>query len=370
MPQGEALKKHQLIGAQVSLFTGKVRAYLRYKKIPFDEISATREVFRDVILPRTGVRYIPILISVDDVAVQDSTEIIDHLELRYPAAAVYPTGPVQRLVALLFETYADEWLVIPAMHYRWNVPENRAFAIEEFGRLSVPSATPEEHRTIGEKLAGPFAGALPPLGVSPALVPAIEASYLAFLADFARHLRLVPYLLGTRPSIGDFALYGPLYAHLYRDPASGRLMREHAPEVCAWVERMTNPPTPLEGAFLFDDAVPETLEPLLARMFREQGPVLASTLARLATFTPEGEGALPRSIGRHEFEVEGVRGERAIYPFNAWRFQRARDQYDGLTGEPRDRADALLTKLGGRALLQTQPARRLTRVNNQLRFAP
>lgn len=364
------MKKHQLIGAQVSLYTGKVRSYLHYKKIAFDEILATREVYRDVILPRTGVRYIPVLISVDDVAVQDSTEIIDHLELRYPAATIYPPGGVQRLVALLFETYADEWLVIPAMHYRWNVPENRAFAIEEFGRLSVPNATPDEQRAIGEKLSGPFAGALPALGISTALTSAIEASYLGFLTDFAAHLRLFPYLLGSRPSIGDFALYGPLYAHLYRDPASGRLMREHAPEVCAWVERMTTPPTPLGGSFLLDDAIPTTLEPLLARMFREQGPVLASTLARLATFTPEGDGALPRTIGRHAFEIEGARGERAVYPFNAWRFQRALDQYEALTGDLRARADALLSTVGGRDLLQTKPTRRLARVNNQLRFAP
>jgi hypothetical protein len=36
--------RHQLIGAQVSYYTGKVRAYLRYKGVPFDEIPATREI--------------------------------------------------------------------------------------------------------------------------------------------------------------------------------------------------------------------------------------------------------------------------------------------------------------------------------------
>ena len=183
------MARHQLIGAEVSLYTGKVRAYLRHKSIEFDEVLATRDVYANVIVPRTGVRFIPVLISDDDVAVQDSTAIIDFLEQRYPEHSVYPATPLQRLVALLLEVYGDEWLVIPAMHYRWSFPENRAFAIREFGALSAPDATPEQQLAIGEKLAGPFAGALPPLGVSAATVPAIERSYLDLLASSTRTSR-------------------------------------------------------------------------------------------------------------------------------------------------------------------------------------
>jgi glutathione S-transferase len=357
---------NQLIGAEVSYYTGKVRAYLRYKDIPFVEIAATREVYRDVIVPRTGVRFIPVLISEDDIAVQDSTAIIDFLEQRYPDRGIYPTGAVQRLCALLLEIYADEWLLLPAMHYRWNVPENRAFAIAEFGRLSVPDASPAEQIAIGEKLAGPFAGALPALGVSPGTAPAIEASYRELLADFDRHLQAHAYALGTRPSIGDFALFGPLYAHLYRDPASGRLMRAIAPHVSAWVERLLKT-AESAGSFLPEDAVPATLEPLLARMFAEFGPVLASTMNALARFVPEPpDSALPRALGTHRFRLRGVTGERAIYPFNIWRWQRAHDHYHALEGADRARADALLDRTGGRELLQSPIPRRLERRHNRL----
>jgi glutathione S-transferase len=361
------VRKQQLLGAEVSLYTGKVRSYLRYKQIPFDEITATREVYRELIVPRTGVRCIPVLISDDDVAIQDSTAIIDFLEQRVPEPAVYPAGRVQRLVALLLEVYADEWLVLPAMHFRWNVPENRAFAIEEFGRLSVPSASPEEQRAIGEKLSGPFAGALPSLGVTPRSAPAIEASYRAFLAAFAAHLRVHPYLLGSIPSIADFAFYGPLYAHLYRDPASGRLMREVAPEVAAWVERMTTP-LDTKGRFVDGDAVPATLEPLLARMFEEQGPVLAGTTARLAARVQPPEEPLPRTLGMHEFALGDVREQRSVYPFNVWRFQRAHEHYHALAPADRQHADALLARTGGAALLAPPLGCRLARVDNRLYF--
>jgi glutathione S-transferase len=312
------------------------------------------------------VRFIPVLITDDESAVQDSTAIIDFLEQRYPEPSIYPEGAVQRLAALLLEVYADEWLVLPAMHYRWNVPENRRFAIEEFGRLSAPDASAAEQRQIGEKLAGPFAGALPALGVSEQTAPAIDASYREFLADFDRHLALHPYALGSRPSIGDVALYGPLYAHLYRDPASGRLMREVAPRVAAWVER-TQAGEPAAASFPSGDALPATLEPLLARMFREFGPVLASTVDRLAALPPEAsESPLPRAIGRHRFELGGAVGERAIYPFNVWRFQRAHDHYRTLAGAERSSADALLERTGGLALLQRPIPRRLERRHNRL----
>jgi glutathione S-transferase len=360
--------KHRLIGAEVSYYTGKVRAYLRYKGIEFEEVAATRDVYRELILPRTGVRFIPVLISDDDVAIQDSSEIIDFLERRYPDPAVYPEGAQQRLAALLFELYADEWLVLPAMHYRWNVPENRAFAVLEFGRLSMPQASEAEQRALGETLSVPFAGALPALGVHAATVPAIEASYHGFLAEWAEHLAQHPYLLGSRPSLGDFALFGPLYAHLYRDPASGRTLKERAPRVADWVERLRDA-TPRVGEWLPDDVMPATLLPILARLFREQGPVLASTIRALMAFEPEpADAPLPRALGTHGFRLGDAEATRAIFPFNAWRWQRAYDHYHRMSAGERVEADRWLDQVGGRALLNLPLTRRLERHRNRLRF--
>jgi glutathione S-transferase len=360
--------KHQLIGAEVSYYTAKVRAYLRYKQIPYDEVTASREVYQQVIVPRTGVRFIPVLISDDDVAVQDSSAIIDFLEQRYPEPSITPEGPTQRWVARLFELYGDEWLVLPAMHYRWSLPENRAFAVKEFGRLSAPNASEAEQQAIGEKLSGPFAGALPALGVHPATIAAIEQSYQAFLHELDAHLAHHPFLLGALPSIGDFALFGPLYAHLYRDPASGRLMKQLAPRVVDWVERMRSPKSQ-PAQFLAQDAIPSTIEPLLARMFRELGPVLERTIARLMAFESSASAPLPRSLGTDHFELAGATATRAIYPFNVWRWQRAYDEYQRLSADERRAADALADRIGARRLLQVPLTRRLRRIENRLAFA-
>lgn len=360
---------HRLIGTEVSLYTGKVRAYLRFKGIPFDEILSTREVYQSVIVPRTGVRYIPVLITDDDIAIQDSTEIIDVLEQRYPQPAVYPLTPLQRLVALLFEVYGDEWLLLPAMHYRWNVPENKAYAVQEFGRTSSPTASVAEQQRLGARLAEPFAGALPYLGITPRSAGAIEASYLAFLADFEQHLQHTPYLLGARPCIGDFGLIGPLYAHLYRDPASGALMAEKAPRVADWVERMMAVPEQV-GDFLPEDQVPSTLVPLLARIFGEQVPVLLDTADRVARWAKEhSERELPRTLAKGTFTLGGVTEQRAVSAYPLWMWQRPQRHYCALSPEDRQRAQDFLAAIPGASAALARPVERpVERVNNRLRL--
>lgn len=358
---------HQLIGAEVSLYTGKLRCYLKYKDIPFEEVIASQSVFRGVIIPRTGVRYIPILITDQDEAIQDTTEIIDHLERRYPQAGVYPRTPKQNLVSLLLETYGDEWLVIPAMHYRWNKEENRAFAIAEFGRTAAPHASREEQLSIGQHNAKPFAGALPRLGVVDELVPAIEQSYLNLLADLDRHFSRYSFLLGDRPCMGDFGLIGPLYAHLYRDPYSGRLMEKDAPNVVAWVKRMIEP-APLTGDFLPEDQVPATLYPILERMLKEQGPVLKQTIdlvGKWAEQNPEEE--IPRAIGEVSFTVEGASATRLTFPYMQWMWQRCYDTYHGLRGDEQAQVNDLFDQIVGfRELIDYPINYRLKRVNNRL----
>ena len=356
---------YQLIGAPVSLYTGKVRSYLQFKGIPFTEQLATPQVYRDLIIPRTGVRYIPVLVTPQDQVLQDSTEIIDHLEQQFPEPAIYPTGPCQKLIALLLEIYGDEWLVIPAMLYRWMIDENREFAIAEFGRVRLPEASAEEQYQAGLEASGPFAGALPRLGVTPHSRAALEQSYLALLAELDRHFAEHDFLLGGRPSIGDYGLIGPLYAHLYRDPASGRLMREKAPQVAAWVERMIDPPA--AGDFLPDDALPPTLLPVLQRMFTEQVPVLQETARQLQQWSDANPDTLeiPRAIGSLRYRVGDTEEERLVFPYNLWMWQRALDHYADMDDQARQTVTALLGEQAAAALATPLPVR-VRRENNRL----
>lgn len=356
---------HILYGGEVSYFTGKARAYLNWKGVDYEERLATRDVYREIIVPRIGYPMIPALIAENDVAIQDTTEIIDYFEARIPAPSVVPTGPRQRLAAHLLELYGDEWLVIPAMHYRW--AHNRDFAYAEFGKLAAPDADAATQFETGRKAAKNFEGAVPLLGASPDMAEAIEASYLALLDELEAHFSVHDYCFGSRPSIGDFGLVGPLYAHLYRDPASGEIMKSRAPSLARWVNRMQAPARPFDGDFLEDDAIPETLLPVLRRQAREQGPCLTDIVARVAAFKAgDPDADIPRAIGMHDFAIEGKTGQRLVFPYTQWMLQRATDWLAAQNGADRERAEALLRAVGFDALIDLEIPARVARRAHRL----
>ncbi|MCH9688035.1 MAG: glutathione S-transferase family protein [Deltaproteobacteria bacterium] len=348
---------HQLIAAEVSLFSGKARAYLRYKEIPFEEVQCTREVIETVVRPRTGLRMVPVLITDEDVAVQDTTAIIDCCEARVTTRGVYPPTPRQRLAALLLEVYGDEWLLLPAMHYRWHYKRaNLRFIMREFGQLIAPRLPAVLHPLAGLPLVAYFGGAYGPvLGVTRHNRQAIEHWYQAFLRAFDAHLAEHRYLLGDRPSVGDFGLMGPLYAHLYRDPYPGRMMRTTAPRVARWVERMNDPPATI-GQWCADDEVPPTLDPIFRMLFDEMWPVVEQTVALVREWVRDhpDRSRMSRFVGRHGFSIGGSRATRRAQSFTQWMVQRPLTHYRGCSTSERDAMDTWLSRVGGRDAMQLQ----------------
>ncbi len=356
-----------MFGAPLSLYSGKARSYLDWKGTDYTEVLATPAVHQAEIIPTVGRPVIPVVKLADGTVLQDTTVIIDHFEAEDPSPSVYPTTPRQRFAALLLEVFGDEWLVIPAMHYRWNYNEQWVYG--EFGKVALPDGNPEEQREVGKQRGATFKGFVPMLGINDTTIPAVEASYEALLTDLNAHFETHPFLFGTRPSIGDFGLIGPLYAHNYRDPASGEIMRRLAPNVAKWVERMIDL-EPRSGEFLADDEVPTTLLPVLARMMSEQVPHLAKVAGMLREWAAANAGTeaeLPRALGMAPFEIEGVAGERMALSFSQWMLQRPLDFLASLTGDDRAACEALLRECGGEALLNFESGARLIFENHKLR---
>ncbi len=355
--------RNTLYGGAISLYTGKARAYMDWKQVPYTEVQANVDVYKQIILPRVGWPVIPVLVTDKDETVQDTTEIIDHFEALEPEPSVYPSGPAQKMAALLIEVFGDEWMKLPAMHYRWNYNED--WILTQFGALSAPNATPEEQREIGDRVAGPFRGSLPFLGVLPETRGAIEESYEALLADLSAHFETHEYLFGSRPSIGDYGLIGPLYAHNYRDPKSGEMMKAAAPRVARWVERMVKSPNPRGGEFLANDDVPDTVIPLLNRFAVEYLPVLEKTVAAFNAWAADNVSGteLPRALGMHEFTLGGVTAERAIFTFDLWMLQRPLDFYASLKGADKGAVDTMLAKAGLTGITQMPAYARIARPN-------
>jgi glutathione S-transferase len=367
--EDQGMAAYVLYGSEVSLFSGKARAYLRWRGADFEERLATRDVYQNVILPKVGWPVIPVVEMADGALVQDTTDIIETIEARTPdGPRAIPTGPVQQVVSRLLDLFGDEWLVIPAMHYRWNYNEDWIYG--EFGRTSAPDAPPAEQYAIGKKNGERFKGAVPMLGVNADTIPGVEAAYEAFLKDMTQHLRYHAYVLGDRPSLGDFALNGPLYAHLLRDPESGRLMEKLAPKVADYVRRVQAGGTG-GGDLVADDAVPQTLEPILSRQMTEQMPTLVKTAALFGEWASSvSAGAdLPRGLGKIDFETGGFEGDCAARTFPLWRLQAVTDAIDAMDDGAKARLADLLDRVGGAPLLDFRLPARLVRRDCRLKMA-
>jgi len=362
---------YKLYALDFSLFSGKARSYLRKKGVPYEEVQVRFGKITNFIIKRTGVRYIPVLQTPDDLVIQDTTVIIDELEKRFPEHSVYPDTPKQKLVSLLLELYADEWLFIPALHYRWHYKEeNYRYVYGKFGEIVWENAPGPLRRLIGKQAGAEFRKMVPGLGVTDANYRSIETSYENFLSDFNAHLEIHDYVLGSKPCIADFGFMAPMYAHLYLDPAPGKLMRKQAPAVVRWIKRMNDDEKALhKGAFLEDDQIPETLLPILKRMAMEQLPTILDMDQRLTAWREENSATkeIDRYIGWHSFVAEGVEGTRRAQSYPNWMFQRSVDFYHSL--ENTADVDHLLDQVGMGTALRDGLKNRLERRKNLLQFA-
>ncbi len=355
--------QYQFYAAKESYFSAKVRPFFRYKSVPYVELAPTPAAYRDVIRPRTGLAFIPVVITPDDVALQDTSEILDELERRFPEPALYPPTPVQRIAAYLLEVYADEFLLLPALHYRWSFAESEAKARADFTRASGDAVS-------AGQLADRIKGALPFVGVNPDTIPAVEAHTRELLDILSAHFVHHDYLFGSRMSLADLALLGPLYAHLSLDAVPSRILKETAPRVCAWIERMNNP-APKAGRFVADDALPPTLRPLLELAGRDAAPMLIDNVRAFeewADSRPADMTEPPRGVGGHTTHLRGVETQRMISPYTLWMVQRPLDAYAALTPAERGKVDAALAGTGLETLLAYKPRHRLGKRRFKLAF--
>ncbi|MEM9738764.1 MAG: glutathione S-transferase N-terminal domain-containing protein [Pseudomonadota bacterium] len=359
---------YRLIGTEMSYYSGKVRAYLRWKGIDFEEVVPTPPVMMGEVMANIGWPVIPVLQAPDGHYIQDSYDIIQHFEEVDIGASAYPSSPLQHVVSLLIQLYADEWLVIPAMHYRWN--HNEEWVYGEFGVNASPDGTADEQYAAGKSVGAHFKGALPFLGITDETVAGVEAAYEATLHDLSVHLEQFPYMLGSRASFADFCMMGPLYAHLYRDPASGALMKRIAPKVADYVER-TMAGEGRQGDLLAGDAIPETLLPILKRQMSEQLPVLLASIPLLEVWaqTAEPGAEVPRGFVPVPFETGGHAGMCMARSFPLFRLQNALGMLGSALSNQEHATKSLLHKAGGEALLDGPLKARLTRRNHKLCLA-
>jgi len=377
---------YTLWGTPHSLYTGKARSYLIKKQVPYVELMASDPRFLGEIVPAVGHMVIPVVETPSGELIQDTAAIIDHIEARHAEVVLDPQGPVQQVVALFLDAFGSNYLLPAAMHYRWSYREDQdLFLTAEFAR-AVPTMLPYDQRLEAARaIMGQFNGMLGPLGVNAATIPAIEAAYEELLDVLEAHFRLYPYLLGGRPSLADFGMIGPLYAHLARDPVPSKLMRTRTPNVARWTERMNvaaiadSDYADTGATYPAGDAIPASLEAVLQVAFALWTPGLLADADRFETWlagldeaqpgtvvAQEGRRQVHPNVGPVEYQWRGITMRRASHVHSLWQLARAQDAAAGLDGNAAARLASLLDRTGGSELMACRTSRPLLRENNVL----
>ena len=319
-----------LYGWHLSYFTGKVLSYLRYKRVDFELNEVDFYTLMVKIKQETGAAVMPVLKSPDGQWIQDSSVIIDHIEALSPEVAVLPTTPVQRFASVLLEAWGDEWWVPVAMHTRWSYPENYALFEAEAGQALLPWAPAFVQRWVARKPAKILRGMLPFVGIVPEQFATLNAWSIRMLNALDAHFQQHRFLLGDRPTLGDFSLVGTMYGHLGRDPWPKRQLVEPRKHLKAWLDRMTQPAAYAKGALLPDDAIAETLAPVFASVFNEFMPMVEGIAEQVRAFSEKNPGwtkKLPRKLQSVQTTMGGRPFQRAALPYTLWMVQRAFDCY-------------------------------------------
>lgn len=353
----------RLYGVPHSLYTGIARCYLRTQGIDYVELPTSHPDFAGRITPAIQRSIIPVLETPEGGIIQDSLDIIDHFEQQGVRYSAYPQGLLQRVLSVIIQYYGTQAMLPHAMHYRWSYRDQQ----EAFLRDQFVAGSGED---IADKIMSKMNSYLPQLGVNEHTIPEIEASYEQLLDTLNAHFAEHPYLFGGRPSVADYGLIGPMFAHLGRDPVPGHLMKTRAPKVFRWVERMTAPglDTPefpgYGDDFLADDAIPKTLEPLLQQMADEIFPMLTDKLTfmdgLIAEQQPEDGHPVAskphqRYVGAVETSFRGVPVQAGIQPYLLYVLRKADEM---LAASPVEDQARVHEALAARGLAQALPGER------------
>ncbi|MEQ9641041.1 MAG: glutathione S-transferase C-terminal domain-containing protein [Alphaproteobacteria bacterium] len=326
-------KPYRLIGSIGSPYTMKLRAVLRYRRLPHVftfRSPAIREQIADL-----RPQIIPILQLPEDGSFHvDTTPLIEMLEQRHAERSIVPPDPAQAFLAFLIEDMGDEWLTKAMFHYRWAYEADQGYAarwiVDDERSELEGEARAEAVRAIAERQIGRMAL----VGCTPQNAATIEATYRGILTALEPHVRLRRYLFGTRPSVAEFGLFGQLRT-LATDPTPLAVIRAEAQRVESWLRQLDDA-SGIEGEWLDADAdLPAAVIDLIRIAGAEYLPFLAANAAALETGADEVR-----------LTIRGREWVQAPFGYQAKCLMTLRRRFADLDAGARARLDPLLRETG------------------------
>lgn len=342
----------------MSPFTAKVRGYLHHKNLLFEEVTPSFVGYHFKIKRKVGRYLIPVIYHPELGVLQDSYDIITTLETHHGGSGVIPTTPKQHFFCRLLEAFADVWLIPTAMHTRWNTTEeNRVRTKSDFGRLLCPGFPQVLQNEVGNRVGDSMKAYLPIFGITNNTSPGFEEFIRYWLASLENHLSSSPFLFGERASLADFAVMGPIYAHIWYDKLTGwsEIVEQHT-NVMRWMhetngnsEYFSSGGSQQSAAgWLPNDEIPTTLLPLMKPIVEDFIPYMDECVTSINNYCSLNRHAkrVPRSLGWTDFTVFGYQGRRKLITFDQWKIQSPLSVLEGCGEGERIEIEQLLRRVG------------------------
>jgi len=297
----------------------------------------------DVGIAPVPVALIPVLVfpgenGAPDDAMIDSTFEIARLESQFKDRSLIPPDRALAFLHALIEDYGDEWLTKPMFHYRWNYEPDIHKASHVLILDRMPHLDGERLERAAKMIADRQIARLGVVGANAVTRPVIEDSYRRLLEILARQIASgALFLMGTRPGVGDFGLFGQLSQLTHFDPTPSAIAAEHAPRVYSWVNRVED----LSSIEVSEEGWHSRAQvgEALNRLFREIGRVYAPFLIANAR-------ALNSKAAEVRAEIDGHPWVQQPFPYQGKCLKWLREGHAALGASERSFVDDVLADTG------------------------
>lgn len=325
--------------SDISYFSGKLEAYLRYKKISHSLVDCNHQTLQ-MIARKTGTQKMPAIEMDNGQWLYDTTPMLQWLEHQHPEGPTYPDDTALRFVALLIEDYADEWLWRPAMWWRWvpkasRVTLGRRIAGDMMSQhLAIPLGFYFARRQLNEWLWKDGVDKHNSNAVRDMLYRELELLEAVFATQ--------PFMLGSHPSVADFGYFASMYRHFGNDPISAEVVRREGPNTYEWLARLWNTKySELTDKIHWIWPEADYWQPLLRRIASDYLPYLH-----------QNAQAFAQGKKRFDFIGDSLSFNNTVTThYRVWCRQKLQEEFSTLSSADKERVTQFFSHAGGLASL-------------------